>query len=80
MQCVASRVEIAATATHGAKGRAVMKTRTKVRAGAIALNHNKLKVRTGVKSGALTQNHNKLRVRTGVKSGALSMNHNVVRL
>jgi hypothetical protein len=44
-----------------------MKTKTRVRAGGIALNHNEtlvkasptgLKVKTKVKAGALTSNHN----------------------
>ena len=36
-----------------------MKTKSKVRAGAVTQNHNQsVKVRTGVKSGALTSNHN----------------------
>ncbi len=39
-----------------------MKTHTKVRAGSLTVNHNKLRVRTAVKAGALTQNHSRLRL------------------
>lgn len=39
-----------------------MKTTTKVRAGALTMNHNKLRVRTGVKSGSVSINHNLVRL------------------
>jgi hypothetical protein len=35
-----------------------MKTKTKVRAGALVANHNGVKVKTKVRAGALTLNHN----------------------
>jgi hypothetical protein len=50
-----------------------MKTKTRVRAGGITLNHNEvlvkaaptgLKVKTKVKAGALTTNHNETLVRS----------------
>ena len=46
-----------------------MKTKTRVRAGGIALNHNETLVRDRPKTTAL-------RVKTKVKAGALTANHN----
>jgi hypothetical protein len=46
-----------------------MKTKTRVRAGALSLNHNETLVRDVPKATAL-------RVKTKVKAGALTTNHN----
>jgi hypothetical protein len=55
-----------------------MKTKTRVRAGGIHLNHNEtlvkaaptgLKVKTKVKAGALTSNHNETLVRDTHRKG-----------
>jgi hypothetical protein len=46
-----------------------MKTKTRVRAGALSLNHNETLVRDVPKAAAL-------RVKTKVKAGILTTNHN----
>jgi hypothetical protein len=46
-----------------------MKTKTRVRAGALSLNHNEMLVRDVPKATAL-------RVKTKVKAGILTTNHN----
>lgn len=63
-----------------------MKTKTQVKAGRIALNHNEtlvrnrtkgLKVKTQVKAGRLTFNHNETLVRDQAKAKGLKIKTNV---
>ena len=56
-----------------------MKTKTNIKSGGIALNHNQaLKVKTSVRAGGINlANHNQsLRVKTSVRAGKLAANHN----
>lgn len=65
-----------------------MKTRTKVKAGGILLNHNQttrpFKVKTCIKAGKLSANHSqtarsfkvKTRIKAGLQGDAQTLNHN----
>ena len=56
-----------------------MKTKTNIKSGRIALNHNQtLKVKTSVRAGGIRmQNHNQsLKVKTSVRAGKIATNHN----
>jgi hypothetical protein len=63
-----------------ARRRLKMKTKTNVKAGALAANHNQsgFAVKTRVNAGALAANHNQsgFAVKTRVNAGALAANHN----
>jgi hypothetical protein len=62
-----------------------MKTKTKIKAGGVQVNHNqtvRLRIKSGVKAG-LSGNHNQtrgLRIKCGVKAGGATLfNHNQTR-